>query len=376
MKAYLTLTKAQLKLFARNRQMLFFSLFFPILLMVALGSFLGSGGQTVPTGFVVDEDGTFYSRALAAHLAESDVLELEQVERDEAFEAVRRGDKQLVVIIPAGHGEQLEEKVPLGEARAPVVLESGETATIELYYDEQNAVVSGLGVQLVKQIVDEVSKTETGYVPLIDVEASPAESLGLRYIDFLVPGIVAMMIMSSNLNGVAGQIASWRERGVLRRMQSTTLSAGTFIAAQITARLMLNGLQAVIVLLIAALAFGTQVRGSWAVLLFYVILGTLVFMSIGFIIAGLAKTPESAGPIAGLISFPLLFLGNVFFPVRDMPEFLQPVVLALPITPLSGALREVMNVGAGIGSLWVETLILGAWLLAAFVVASRSFKWE
>lgn len=376
MKAYLTLTKAQLKLFARNRQMLFFSLFFPILLMVALGSFLGSGGQTVPTGFVVDEDGTFYSRALAAHLAESDVLELEQGERDEAFEAVRRGDKQLVVIIPAGHGEQLEEKVPLGEARAPVVLESGETATIELYYDEQNAVVSGLGVQLVKQIVDEVSKTETGYVPLIDVEASPAESLGLRYIDFLVPGIVAMMIMSSNLNGVAGQIASWRERGVLRRMQSTTLSAGTFIAAQITARLMLNGLQAVIVLLIAALAFGTQVRGSWAVLLFYVILGTLVFMSIGFIIAGLAKTPESAGPIAGLISFPLLFLGNVFFPVRDMPEFLQPIVLALPITPLSGALREVMNVGAGIGSLWVETVILVAWLAAAFVVASRSFKWE
>ncbi len=370
MKAYLTLTKAQLKLFARNRQVLFFSLFFPILLMVALGSFLGSGGQTVPTGVMVDEDGSEHSRALAARLMESSALELEPGEREAAFEAVRRGDRQLLVIIPAGYGQRLEAGLSAGYGG------TGEAAMVELYYDEQNAVVSGLGVQLAERLVDEVSKAESGYVPLIGVKSSPAESLGLRYIDFLVPGIVAMMIMSSNLNGVAGQIASWRERGVLRRMQSTTLSAGTFIAAQITARLMLNGLQAVIVLLIAALAFDTQVRGSWAVLLFYVILGTLVFMSIGFIIAGLAKTPESAGPIAGLISFPLLFLGNVFFPVRDMPEFLQPIVLALPITPLSGALREVMNVGAGIGSLWVETLILGAWLAAAFVVASRSFKWE
>jgi ABC-2 type transport system permease protein len=208
------------------------------------------------------------------------------------------------------------------------------------------------------------------------LNAQAVKSLGLKYIDFLVPGIVAMMIMSSNLNGVAGQIASWRERGVLRRMQSTTLKASTFIAAQITARLLLNGSQAVIVLLIASLVFGTNVTGSWALLLFYVVLGTLVFMAIGFIIAGLAKTPESAGPIAGLISFPLLFLGNVFFPVRNMPEFLQPFVKALPITHLSETIREVMNVGAGVTALWGETLILGGWMVAAFIVASLTFKWE
>jgi ABC-2 type transport system permease protein len=185
-----------------------------------------------------------------------------------------------------------------------------------------------------------------------------------------------MMIMSNNMNGVAGQIAAWRERGILRRMQGTTLKASTFIAAQITARLMLNGLQALLVLVIAQLIFGVDVRGSWLTLITFVILGTLAFMAIGFIIAGIAKTPESAAPIAGFLSFPMLFLGGVFFPIKNMPEFLQPIVGVLPISHLSHALREVMNVGASFLTLGTETLILGCWVLGAFIVASYTFKWE
>jgi ABC-2 type transport system permease protein len=228
----------------------------------------------------------------------------------------------------------------------------------------------------VNQIIDEISKKSTNYTPVLSVQAEGVQSLKLRYIDFLVPGILAMMIMSNNLNGVAGQIASWRERGILRRMQSTTLKASTFIGAQITARLLLNGLQAVIVLLVGYLFFGTQVNGSWATLLFFIILGTLAFMATGFIIAGLAKTPESAGPIAGFISFPMLFVGGVFFPVKSMPEFLQGAVKLLPITHLTTALRQVMNVGATMGTMWVEAAYLGVWLLLAFIIASLTFKWE
>ncbi len=360
--AYVQLTKAQLTLFLRNRQMLFFTMLFPILMMIGLGTMLNGGDASI-SGYVVDEDASEASADVAETLLGVAALGLAAApDRDDALEALRRGDTQLVVVLPAGFAASLAD--------------GGDAASVDVFYEEQNMTVSQFGVQYVSGVVDGISKELTGYRPAVAAAAQPVESLGLRYIDFLVPGILAMMIMSTNLNGVAGQISSWRERGVLRRMQSTTLKARTFIAAQITARLLLNGLQAVIVLLIAALVFGTKVSGSWALVLFYIVLGTLVFMSIGFIIAGLAKTPESAGPIAGLISFPLMFLGNVFFPIRNMPDFLQPIVQALPIVHLSDALRSVMNVGAGIGSLWSETLILGGWLIAAFVVASRSFKWE
>jgi ABC-2 type transport system permease protein len=377
MKAYYHLTIAQLRLFARNKQVLFFSLFFPILLMLALGSFLGGGNQISISAMIVDQDKTEASAAVVGAFMVQSAVQVKPIDSEaEALEALKRGDTQLVVVVPAEYGKQFAAAASGTALTGAAAAAPTAPAQVLTYYDEKNLAVSQMGITFVNGIVDALSKQAAQYVPVVAVHAQPVESLGLEYIDFLVPGIVAMMIMSSNLNGVAGQIASWRERGVLRRMQSTTLKARTFIAAQITARLLLNGSQAVIVLLIGWLVFGTQVMGSWPLLLFYVILGTLVFMSIGFIIAGLAKTPESAGPIAGLISFPLMFLGNVFFPVKNMPEFIQPIVKGLPITQLSDALREVMNVGAGLTDLWMQTAWLAGWLVVSFIVATYSFRWE
>lgn len=375
MKAYFQLTLAQLRLFARNRQVLVWTMLFPIFFMVMLGSFIGKGNGISIGGYVVDEDGSQESRELVRQLtsgpAAKGALRLKASDegKDQAIKALRDGDAQLVVVIPAAYGDRLRAAV---KPEASILT----SAELRVYYDETNQAVSQLGLAAIAQMADGVSKEATGYRPAITVTPEGIQSLDLRYIDFLVPGIVAMMIMSNNLNGVAGQIASWRERGILRRMQSTPLESRTFIAAQITARLVLNGGQALIVLLVGQLAFGTQVNGSWGTLLFFVVLGTLAFMSIGFIIAGLARTPESAGPIAGAVSFPMMFLGGVFFPIRDMPDWLQPVVNALPIAHLSTALREVMNVGASLMDVWQEAALLGAWLLVTFILASRTFKWE
>ncbi|MDQ0896883.1 ABC transporter permease [Paenibacillus sp. V4I7] len=367
MKAYIQLTLAQLRLFARNRQVLFFTLFMPLFFMIMLGSFLGNGNDISLNGVVIDQDQSAESRVMVEALQANQVLKLKPAEDlNAALEQLKHGDQKLVVVIQKNYGSAVAKKG----------LDSSKASFLQVYYDQTNQMNSQIGLQAVERVADGVSKSITNYVPIVQIEPLGVQALQLRYIDFLVPGILAMMIMSNNLNGVAGQIASWRERGVLRRMQSTPLKASTFIAAQITARLVLNNLQAMIVLLVGSLIFGTQVNGSWLLLLLFVVLGTLTFMSIGFIIAGVAKTPESAGPIAGFISFPLLFLGGVFFSVSNMPEFLQPIVKSIPITQLSTALRQVMNVGAGLGDLWLEALLLSIWLVVSFIIATFTFKWE
>jgi ABC-2 type transport system permease protein len=366
MKAYWQLTLAQLRIFLRNRQVLIWTLVFPILLMSMLGSFLGNGNGLSLTIGIVDKDHSTFSSEFVKQLKKNEAIDLE-IRKDEerALSSLKKGDLQLVVIIPKGYESNLKNR----ESNA-------KPFTIPVYFNDTNVAISQVGLTLVNEIVDEVSKQMVSYEPVVVMKSQGIEALQLKYIDFLVPGIVAMMIMSNNMNGVAGQIAAWRERGILRRMQGTTLKASTFIAAQITARLMMNGLQATIVLLVAHLLFGVEVRGSWFTLISFIILGTLAFMAIGFIIAGIAKTPESAGPIAGVLSFPLLFLGGVFFPIRNMPEFLQPIVNLLPISHLSTALRETMNVGATLTSLGTEVAVLGGWLIFAFFVASKTFKWE
>jgi ABC-2 type transport system permease protein len=366
MKAYWQLTLAQLRIFLRNRQVLIWTLVLPILLMTMLGLFLGKGNGLSLTIGLIDHDHSSFSSEFVKVLQKNEAIHLE-IQKDEglAKTSLKNGDLQLVVTIPKGYEASLKNS---GSQAMPF--------TIPVYFNDTNYTVSQVGLALVNGVIDGISKQIVSYKPMVVMEAHGIEALHLQYIDFLVPGIVAMMIMSNNMNGVAGQIASWRERGILRRMQGTTLKASTFIAAQITARLLMNGMQALIVLLVAHLLFGVEVRGSWFTLISFIILGTLAFMAIGFIIAGIAKTPESAAPIAGVLSFPMLFLGGVFFPIKNMPEYLQPIVKLLPISHLSTALRETMNVGATWTGLGMESAVLGGWLLVAFVIASYTFKWE
>ncbi|MFQ3545594.1 ABC transporter permease [Halobacillus rhizosphaerae] len=366
MKAYWQLTLAQLRIFARNRQVLFFTLLFPIILMLTLGSFLGDNGGTSISMAVIDHDGSTASKQLLSTFQKNEAIQLDKSnDVDAALDDLKTDDYQVVMEIPKGYGKQLESHT-----------DDSKAFELPVYYNETNASASQLGLTVVNAAVDQVSKNIEDYSPAVAVQPKGVRALDIGYIDFLVPGIVAMMIMNNNMNGVAGQISAWRERGILRRMQGTRLKASTFIAAQITARVVLNGLQALLVLVVASLLFHVQVNGSWLALLTFVVLGTLAFMAIGFIIAGLAKNPESAGPIAGFASFPMLFLGGVFFPINNMPEYLQPFVHVLPISHLSTALRETMNVGTPFFALWHHWLTLGAWLVVAFIIASRTFKWE
>jgi ABC-2 type transport system permease protein len=363
MRAYWQLTLAQLRIFGRNKQVLFFTLLFPVILMVALGSFAGGGNSLSLTVGVTDRDDTDASKDLKDLFYKNEGIETTKYESVKTGkEAVENGDIQLLIEIPKGYEENLKDGY--------------EASSLPVYYNEKNLTTSELGLTVVNGIIDQYSKDMVDYKPLVTVEKVGIEALNLRYVDFLVPGIVAMMIMSNNMNGVAGQISAWRERGILRRMQGTRLKASTFIAAQITARLMLNGTQALLVVLIADLIFDINVAGSWLAMIFFIILGTLAFMALGFIIAGMAKNPESAGPIAGFVTFPMLFLGGVFFPINNMPDLIQPIVKVLPIAHLSSALRETMNLGTPFLELGTETLILGAWLVGGFVLASYVFKWE
>lgn len=363
MKAYIQLTIAQLKLFARNRTIIFWTTFFPLFLMVMLGLFLGGGGGTTISVAWVDQDNSVYSKQMKESFLDVEAVRLQ--EKDDlvrAIEEVEAGEVSFVIRIPQGFGEELDQ--------------GGEISALDVYYDEMNQSIAQLGFAIIDQVVDGINKELVNFQETVSIERRGIKSLDLTYLDFLVPGIAALMILSSNMNGVAAQIASWRERGVLRRLQSTGLSASTFIAAQITARMVLNITQSILVLCIGIFLLGAQMNGSWLLLLFYLILGILVFMSIGFIIASLAKSPEHASPIAGFLSFPMFFLGGIFFPISNMPEFLQPIVYAIPISHLADVLRQVMNIGAGMTELWLPTLILMAWFAASFILAARIFKWE
>ncbi|MBP0724990.1 ABC transporter permease [Bacillus sp. RG28] len=365
MRAYFQLTLAQLRIYFRNRQAMIWTLVFPFFFMIIFGLLFNDGNNATYSVKLVDLDQSQTSKQVVSILEKQKPLKINEVTQEEkAKNLLKNGKTDFVIVIPNG----FQQQIPKNATTQP--------AKIEVLYNEKNISQVQTGLAVIQATVDGASKAISNYVPKFAIQQKGISGVTLKYLDFLVPGIVAMQIMNSNLNGVAGQIASWRERGVLRRMQGTTLRASTFIAAQITARLILNSLQAMLTILVGYFAFDVSIRGSFLLLILFVVLGTLTFMSIGFIIASLAKSPESAGPIAGFISFPLMFLGGVFFPVSGMPSYLQGFVKTIPITHLSSAMREIMNTGASFSDLSSDFWWLLVWMVVSFIIATKAFRWD
>ena len=187
--------------------------------------------------------------------------------------------------------------------------------------------------------------------------------------------MVALTIMQLGLFSVAFGFVQLKRTGALRRLFATPTNPTYFLGAQVTSRLIIGEAQ-VLILLGIGLWFGLQLVGSVALLLAVAALGSIVFLAMGFGVAGWAKNEDQAAPVANLISLPMTFLSGVFFPREAMPDFLQRITDFLPLTYLAEALRKITNDGAGVADLSNDVLGLTVWAVIAFLIALRLFRWE
>jgi ABC-2 type transport system permease protein len=194
-------------------------------------------------------------------------------------------------------------------------------------------------------------------------------------LSYLVPSILAMSLMQLGIYG-ALPLVQQREKLILKRLATTPLSPLAFIGAHAVVRLALGVLQAVLLIAVGIAVFGVVVVGHLAVVLSLVLLGVATFTAIGYVVATFAATEETATLVTNVITFPLMFLSGVFFPIAQMPDFLQPVAVALPLTYLADALRQVMVASEAFAPLVVEVGVLGGWLAAALLISARQFRWQ
>jgi ABC-2 type transport system permease protein len=196
---------------------------------------------------------------------------------------------------------------------------------------------------------------------------------GVDYFDYVFPGLLAMGLMNFTMVGIAGSIARFRELQILRRIRATPLPPSRFVIAQIAARLVLAVGQLALMAGVG-LILGADVAGSWLALLVLATAGNLVFLSLGFAIAGRADSVEAANNLAGLVTAPLMFLSGMFFPTESMPALVQRIAEVLPITPLIDAMRAVSLDGASLGALGTDGLALLLWIPAGLLIARLGFR--
>jgi ABC-2 type transport system permease protein len=350
------------KMFLRNRAAVFFSLFLPLIIMLIFGVLNFEGATEIQLG-IVDEADNEASADLVEDLGAYDYLVLTEGERDAEMAALADGDRDFVLVIP-----------PAWAVPTPGD-ETGLVAHASNADPAQAQVAQGLLQQAVGQVLFAPAGggAAAGLSPPVEFES--VETRDLRYIDFLVPGIVGMTIMQLGLFGVAFGFVQLKRTGALRRLFATPTSPSYFLSAQVLSRLII-GIAQVAILFAVGIWFGLQMFGSYMTLLVVVIIGSAIFLAIGFAIAGWAKNEDQAAPVANLVSLPMMFLSGVFFPREAMPEFLAAITAFLPLTYVIEALRAIVNQGADLLSLGPELLGMGVWVAITFVIAVRLFRWE
>lgn len=202
------------------------------------------------------------------------------------------------------------------------------------------------------------------------------EDFGLRAIEYILPGIVVMALMTSGIMATASGFVEERERGIYRRLSLTPLKRHTILGGQLIQRYLVNLVQTALLLTVGVLAFNISIKGNPFWVWLAVTLGALCFLSIGFLLTALIKTARAANGISMVVFFLLMFLGGVFFPNEMMPGFLRAFSNALPSTNLNDVFRAVMIMDQGAGEIWRQLLIAGGWFVGSLVLAVRLFRWE
>src|SRR6202522_447988 len=332
------LTMVRFRLFLREPEAIFWIFVFPILLAVGLGIAFRNRPADV---FQVGATQAQLTQALAA---------------DKGLKAATMNDADGSHALATGSILLLTIKTPDG---------------VSYEYDETNP-----DARTARMVVDRAIQTAAGRRESLHVDNQLVHETGSRYIDFVVPGLLGMNLMGSAIWGMGFSIVESRQKKLLKRLVASPMPRWQYLASYLLSRLSMLVIEVVGFLGFARLIFGVPFRGSIWQLGLLCVLTSLAFSALGLLVASRAKTMEAASGLMNLVMLPMWILSGVFFSATRFPGVIQPVVRALPLTAAIEALRGNMLQGTNLGQQTAQIGILLAWLVVAFAISLRIFRWR
>jgi ABC transporter DrrB family efflux protein len=327
--------------FLREPEALFWTFGFPILMAIGLG--LAFRDRPAEPSLVGVERGSVAERYEEALRAEPD-LRVTVLGAEEAAQKLRRGEVALVL---AG------------------------TDTLVFRYDPARP-----ESQVARLMADRAVQAAGGATRPVAVAEDRARQPGSRYIDWVIPGLIGLNLMSTGMWGIGFGMVTMRQKKQLKRLAATPMKRSDFLVSQIVARLGFLILEVPPIVLFAWLAFGVEVRGSLLDLVLVVLLGTAAFGGLGLLASSRARTIEGVSGIINVVMLPMFILSGVFFSSKRFPDVLQPFIQALPLTALNDAMRAVYNDGLSLAAVPIPMAILAVWTIGSVFLALRLFRWQ
>lgn len=359
---FLSLLVANFKMTIRNRQALFWTFLFPVLIMSLMGIVFGNQGESSAKIAIVNQDKTELSNSLEDTFEKIKAFKVEKRSYQKALDRLKRGDVDAVIIFE----KDFAPKSPL----------MTKPAEVKLYYDPSSVFVSQMVKSAASSVIEGANQQMTKVPKLIKVKSKSVQVKRLKFIDFLIPGILGMSLMMSGITNVSATLTTYRERGILRRLKVTPMSLTQFLTVRVITQLLIAFLQAAILIIIGLLFFDLKIVGNYLYLAVAVTIGSLCFITIGFTLSSLSKNSDAANALSNVVTVPMMFLSGIFFPIDNAPAWIQPVVKMMPLKYLADALRDIMVKDRTLAFVRNDLLVLLAVTVLFFVISVKLFKWE
>jgi len=329
--------------FVREPEALFWTFVFPVLLTAGLGvAFRSRPPETAKIGVLQGPA----VEVVAGPLEADARLEVRRLDDSAAALGLRTGKIALLVVPAVGGGVTYRFDDARPEARTA------------------------------RQLTDDVLQRAAGRSDPVPVSEELVGERGSRYIDFLVPGLLAMGLMGNGIWGIGFAIVDQRRRKLLKRLVATPMSRAEYLASFTLSRLGWLILEVLALVGFGVLVFGVPLRGSLLMLGIVSLLAAFTFGGIGLLIAARPRTIEGASGLMNVAMLPMWVFSGVFFSATNFPAAMQPFIQALPLTAAVDALRATMLEGASLAQLAPELGILGAWMVGSFAIALKIFRWQ
>lgn len=349
MRQLLLLTGVELKEYLREPGIIFWGVLFPILLALGLGmAFSGGGSQDRTIAVICPAN----CGVLSFSLNEDKPTKIGNEKIGYTNYRFRKTNWDDAILM-------------LKQGKTALVIEEKNTG-LQYHFDPANADAKLSYLQL-----SDYFNKNNHYADEINV----LKQKGTRYIDFLVPGLVAMGIMMSSMWGISYSNVDRRNKKLLRRMVATPMKKYNYVIAQMTGRLIMSAIEAVLLILVTHWTFNINITGSIFALFLMFLAGNILFAGLAWLIASRTEKTQIANGLINLVIMPMMILSGIYFSYHNFPDFMIAVIRFLPLTILADNIRSIFIEGAGVPQVFQSFIILTVAGIVFLTIGIRVYKW-
>lgn len=355
-----------LKAWTRSKGTMFWTIAFPVLLILIFGAIFSGTDDATYDLYVQDLDESTWSETYLDVLDNISILNVKTVKGKNVniTSYMQEKDVSALLIIENGFGETIDSSFADPDV----------SFNVSFHYDPSEQQTTSILRNIVESSLQEFNMQLTGGRRVIGVDGVSTITEDFDYIDFFVPGMIGFTIMTSCIYGSIERNTKFRKAGILRKLLTMPITRSEWILAKMLFMLFLSFLSAFVILIVGILVWGITIKVS--IFMFVLIIATsFLFSGMGMIIGRFVKEEETADMAGGAITFPMMFLAGTFFPLDQMPTFLQDFAHVLPLYYVNEGLRNAMIYG-NLDKTVLNTVVVLIFTVVFFFIGVLLTKWK